>query len=128
MSSTDKIKTVILSLILLGFFEALYFKQQFFWIIILPIILAFILAFIWILGPDLIRRKSLKMKKMILPFLLLAGIVFFILFEPSRFLGQIIIFLGILSCILFLVIYRKIPLERPKDSKYNLVYNFLFFL
>ncbi|GAG93390.1 unnamed protein product, partial [marine sediment metagenome] len=77
MSSKETIKAAVISLILLGFFEALYFKQEFFWIIIIPIALVFVLAFVWIFGPDLIRRKSLKMKKMILPFLLLFGIVFF---------------------------------------------------
>lgn len=128
MIPNDRIKAIVVSLILLGFFEALYFKQQFFWIIIMPITLAFLLAFIWILGPDLIRRKNLKMKKIILPFLLFLGIVFFLMFEVSGILRQSIIIVGVFSFILFFIIYRKIPLEKPKDRKNTPVYNILFFL
>ncbi|MBA7496080.1 hypothetical protein ES702_06678 [subsurface metagenome] len=128
MTFSDQIKAAIFSLIFLGIAEAIYFKQQFFWIIILPITLAFLLAFVWILGPDLIRRKSLKMTKVILPLLLLAGIFFFLILEPSKLLRQIVIFLGLFSFILFFAFYRKIPLERPKDPKNRSVFNVLIFL
>ena len=128
MSSKETIRAGVISLILLGFFEAVYFKQEFFWVITFPIAITFILVFVWIFGPDLIRRKSLKMKKIILPFLLLFGIVFFLLFEPSGFLRQMVIIFGIAAFILFFVIYRRLPLERPKDPQNILVYNGLFFL
>jgi len=128
MSFADKIKAVILSLVLFGFFEALYFKQQFFWIITLPLMLGFLLTFFWIVGPDLIQRKRLKMKKMILPLFLLFGVVFFLLFEPSQFLRQMIIIVSSISFLLFFINYRKIPLERPKDPESNKVFNLLFFL
>ncbi|HLC38763.1 MAG TPA: hypothetical protein VJJ80_01400 [Patescibacteria group bacterium] len=128
MNFADKIKITVFILVLFGFFEALYFKQQFFWAILIPISIGFILAIFWILGPDLIRRKRLKMKKLILPLLLIFGVVFFLFFEASGLLRQIVIFLGIIANLLFFINYKKIPLERPKDPKNILVFNFLFFV
>ena len=128
MSFADKIKAAAFSIFLLGFFEALSFKQQFFWAIIIPLSLAFLLAFVWILGPDIVKRKRLKMKKAILPVFLIFGAIFFLLFEPSFLLRQIVIILSISAFILFFVIYRKIPLEKPNDSANKYVYDLLFFL
>jgi len=128
MTFADKIKIFILSLIFLGVCEAIYFEQQFFWIIVLPISLAFFLVLIWIIGPDLIRRKSLKMTKIVMPLLMIIGIFFFLILEPSKILRQMIILFGLVSLVLFLVYYRKIPLERPKDPKNRSIFNLLIFL
>jgi hypothetical protein len=128
MSFADKIKATVFSVFLLGFLEALSFKQQFFWAIIIPLSLAFLLAFIWILGPDIVRRKRLKMKKAILPIFLVFGAVFFVLFEPSSILRQIVIILSVLAFILFFVIYRKIPLEKPTSPNNKYIFDLLFFL
>jgi hypothetical protein len=128
MSFTDKIKAIISCAVLAGIFEAIYLQQQFFWIIIAPVSLAFLLAFLWILGPDFFRRKRLKMKKMVLPLLILVGVTFFLLFEPTKFLRQVVIILSIAAFWLFFTIYRKIPAEDLEEKELDGILNLLTFL
>ncbi len=128
MSFITKIKAITTSLALLAFYEAIFFRTQFFWAISLPIAIIFILAFLWILGPDFFYRQQLKFKKAIVPFLLIASTILFLFIEPSSFFRQVIIVLSVFSVFIFFAIYRKIPIEENAESKKLPIQNWLTFI
>ena len=109
------ITALIASLILLAILEALYYKQAYIWVIAAAPTLIGLLFLFWILGGHLLQRFLLKFKKMILPGLLILGACFFIIFEPSKVLRQIVIMVVALSFFYFMLVYRQIPVEEEKD-------------
>ncbi len=128
MTLVTRIKALTTCIALLIFFEAIYFRTQFFAAIALPISIVFVLAFLWILGPDFFYRRELKAKKTILPFLLILATTFFLFIEPTIVFKQTIIFASVFSIWIFYAIYRKIPIEDTAESKKLPVQNWLNFL
>ena len=128
MTFVTKIKAITTSIALLAFYEAVFFRTQFFWKLALPISIVFILAFLWILGPDFFYRRQLKAKKLIVPFILFVVTTLFLFIETSSLFRQIIIFLSVFSAFIFFAIYRKIPIEENAESKKLPVQNWLTFI
>lgn len=105
------IVTVLSGLLL----EILYFKQTLFSVFFAPLIIIGVIIILWLIGGDLFRRRILKLKKMILPVLLLLGVSFFLFFEISAFLRQFVIIIALFCFYFFALYYKRIPVEKKRD-------------
>ena len=108
-------RAVIVFLLIGLLLEVLYFKQTLLTVMLMPLILVGLIATIWLIGGDLFRRRLLKLKKMILPILLLLGVSFFLFFEISAFLRQFVIIITLFCFYFFALYYKRIPVEKKAD-------------
>lgn len=95
--------------------EVLYFKQTLFSLTIIPLVLIGGFILLWLIGGNLFRRQALKLKKIILPFMLILGTSFFLFYETSVILRQFVILLCLFCIFLFTYYYRRIPAASKED-------------
>src|SRR4030042_3951471 len=108
-------RAIIVTLLSGLLLEILYFKQTLFSLIFVPLIIIGVMVILWLIGGDLFRRRILKIKKMVLPILLLLGVSFFLFFEISIFLRQFVIIITLFCLYFFALYYKRIPIEKKRD-------------
>ena len=126
MTIGAKLKALVFSVLFLIFAESVIFYQEFFWTILVSILTAFALSFLWFLGPDLFIRKKIKLAKSLLPFLLIASATFFFLFENNIWFCQIVVALVIVAIWFFMRVYHLMPPDEAKSSDSFLVFEKIF--